>query len=906
MAEKAAIDQSTPGGDQRNLGGSLRSHWQPALLGVLIVTQLAVNWSWLSTNVVMLGWDRPRHLIESLVYNDILERVTVPSLFEAWTHSGYYPPLYHLAMVTSYKVFGVSMDAAVSVNLVFLVVLLLAAYGIAARIGGRTTGLLSAFVTSTFPMIFGMSRYTYIEFALTAMVALGIWLLLLSEGFRNKRYSVLFGICAGVGLLTKWTYVLFVFPALGLVVWRAGLLRRVWSGMRTLRLDRRWIAISAGAGAVLTLLWYLPNLGLVGQLPLAHLLVPISWLLVSGSIYTARKANSAGWNLAASLSLCLAVAGSWYLPRIDFVSHTFLIAWGRPERQDWAFGYYLDHLVNEQMSLVYMVVLLLVSVGLVMLSWRSLRKGSPWQRSLRSDFLLLFLWVILPYVVFSFRPSSKHSRFIMPILPALAAVIGYGLSRVRLTRLRMATAALVVLVGGAQWLALSFDGLGWLRNAAVVGPVNTFAHMFQNQLPSFGDTDRGFWVVPDILRRVSDAGGTLGRPVELAMLVNTRQVHDEHFLYLIYTDFPNVRLRELAQNWTGRPAYPQLFEVDYVAVPSANPDHKLDPESLEVVDMLLERPPTLFQEAFELDAEYPLPDGNVIYLYRKGYPLPEGYAAKEYEALGAELEVALGDSGVLFLHPPEQVALLGRYYKGRSDLTLFRGIEASEESAVVGMVQEAVTGHRRVATVFEAGNSDEILPVVGQWLSEHYFPAVDVWYGPVRLTLYDLGPTGAEMEVSSSARLDFGGEITLLRHSSLPATIDAGEVLPLILVWQAESDVSADYKLFLHLVDAQGNLVAQRDSEPVGGWRPTSGWAAGEEIEDRQGVLTTSDLPAGEYELLLGLYGQDGQRLPVLDEEGQAAGDKISLGTITIVPTCLCEARESATESMKYEEPVDE
>ena len=906
MADPEATRSGSPEGAAQSVGTLLRRYWHLMVLGLLIVAHVAVNWAWLSTNVVILGWDRPRHLIESLVYNDILEQVTLRSLFEAWTHSGYYPPLYHLAMVAFYKLFGVSMDVAVAVNMVFLAVLLISAYGLGSRIGGRRVGLLSAFVTSTLPMIFAMSRYTYIEFALTAMVATSFWLLLLCEGFDHKVYSLLLGACAGVGLLTKWTYVLFVLPAVAIVVWRAGLLARARTGLRTLRVDGKWAGISAAAAAALTLVWYLPNLESVGQLPLGYLLLPLSWFFLAGLIYVLKQTGSAGWNLAGSLWLCVVVAGSWYLPRIDFINHTFLIAWGRPERQNWAFGYYLDYLIREEMSAIYIVLLLLVSLGLLLLAWRSLRQGDMWRRTLRSDFLLLLLWTVVPYLVFSFRPSSRHSRFIMPILPALAVLIAYGLCRLRWSRSRMAVVALVVLLGSAQWLGLSFDGLGWLREAAVVGPVNLFAHRFENQLPSSGDTDRRYWVVPDILQYVSSEAEKRGRPLELAMLVNTRQVHDEHFLYLIYTDFPNVRLRELAQNWTGRPAYPQLFEVDYVAVPSANPDHRLDPESLEVVDMLLQSPPTLFQEAFDVVGEYPLPDGNIIYLYEKTEELPSGYEAEQYEALGEQLEIDLGQSGVLLLHPRQQVTLLGRYYQGSPDLVVLPDMISADESSLVQVVREAVAGHQRVATVFEAGEGEEMQAIVGQWLSENLFPALDTWYGPARVTLYDSGLALSEVGLNNRVEADFGGEITLLEHSPLPQSMVAGEILPLTLVWQASGDVAEDYKVFLHLIDAQDNLVAQRDSMPVGGWRPMSSWSIGEQIQDNHGVLTSRSLPAGEYELVLGLYDASGERLPVLNEDGHSVGDKISLGRVEVLAPSPSEPGEGPTESVEYEDSDEE
>ena len=47
------------------------SHWTPLAVVLLTAVRRAVNWSWPSTNLVVLGWDRPHHLIESLARNDM-------------------------------------------------------------------------------------------------------------------------------------------------------------------------------------------------------------------------------------------------------------------------------------------------------------------------------------------------------------------------------------------------------------------------------------------------------------------------------------------------------------------------------------------------------------------------------------------------------------------------------------------------------------------------------------------------------------------------------------------------------------------------------------------------------------------------------------------------------------------
>ncbi len=600
----------------------LRSYGHVLLLALLIVIQIAINWSWLSTNVNVIGWDRPRHLIESLVYNDILDQTSLGSLFEAWTYSGYYPPLFHLSMVAFYKFFGVSMDVAAMVNIVYLVVLLISAYGIGREIGGTGVGLLTAFITSTLPMVFAMSRYTYIEFSLTAMVALSIWLLLLSQGFARKGHSLLFGLSLGLGLLTKWTLALFVFPALIVVILRSGLLSGLTKETGRFSVDKRWLAASSVLGLLLTLAWYLPNAQRVTELPLKHLLLPISWLLLTGLMYLLRQPSRPSVNLLSCLWLGLVIAGSWYLSRPDFINHTFFIAWGRPQRQTWAFEYYLDRLIHEQFSPLYAVLLVAMSVGLLVLHRQAFRKAEYWRRAWRSDLFLFVLWIAVPYLVFSFRPSSRHSRFIMPILPAAAAIMAYGLFKIRFRVARVLAISLLVILASLQSLVLSFDTLGWIRDAAivdlaVVGQVNIFANGPQNQLPSSGPTDSRFWIVPGVLEyMVTHSQGS--EPIELGLLLNTQQINEQHFQYLIYTDYQGqVRTRELALNLANEPIYPQLFELDYVLLMTNHLQHRINPDSLEVVEAILNDPPPEFREAFQLAWEYALPDERVVYLYER-------------------------------------------------------------------------------------------------------------------------------------------------------------------------------------------------------------------------------------------------------------------------------------------------
>jgi hypothetical protein len=104
------------------------------------------------------------------------------------------------------------------------------------------------------------------------------------------------------------------------------------------------------------------------------------------------------------------------------------------------------------------------------------------------------------------------------------------------------------------------------------------------------------------------------------------------------------------------------------------------------------------------------------------------------------------------------------------------------------------------------------------------------------------------------------------------------------LQWTAVRSPAADYKLFVHLWDGEGNLVAQRDEMPCDWECPTSAWAAGDTIFDRV-VVDLQGVPAGTYRMAIGWYvpgtledvpgvNAAGQLLP---ERGQVLGPRVTI-----------------------------
>ena len=128
-------------------------------------------------------------------------------------------------------------------------------------------------------------------------------------------------------------------------------------------------------------------------------------------------------------------------------------------------------------------------------------------------------------------------------------------------------------------------------------------------------------------------------------------------------------------------------------------------------------------------------------------------------------------------------------------------------------------------------------------------------------------------------RLDLAfGEVATLRGWEIGAgAVQPGETLRVRLVWQAQGPSTRPLKRFLHLVDPSGRVVTQQDAPPGEDRWPTSGWLAGQVITDQAELALPVDLPAGEYQLAIGLYDpQSGARVPV------AGSDHWRLATVRV------------------------
>lgn len=147
-----------------------------------------------------------------------------------------------------------------------------------------------------------------------------------------------------------------------------------------------------------------------------------------------------------------------------------------------------------------------------------------------------------------------------------------------------------------------------------------------------------------------------------------------------------------------------------------------------------------------------------------------------------------------------------------------------------------------------------------------------------------VAPPGSRTFVPShlqTAQFDDG--IALLGHD-LQADDNAPHSYHLVLYWKALSPVTRDYTVFVHILDARGNIIAQADHQPQYGNYPTSIWDENEQVRDETELALPDAAPPGTYQIKVGLYDlATNKRLSVRDAVGHPQGDFVILDSAMTV-----------------------
>jgi len=266
--------------------------------------------------------------------------------------------------------------------------------------------------------------------------------------------------------------------------------------------------------------------------------------------------------------------------------------------------YYVRKMGNEHLSLVLFVVFVFVLAVAVAVYLRRQGTLSRALRSFRPEGWAVLAWVGGAYAVLTLS-IYQETRAFTPTLPAVALIFGAALLKLPWRRVRWAVLALVLAFGVLQFFVLTYEPVNRLLlppsfALAGWGKTNVFAQGVYIQLPDDGKTDSGYWIHPDVLQRMEQRRQALGRELlSMGMLVNTSQINAGPFNYLILTEYPQLRVESLIDRFDEISPYRRLFGHDYVMVKRVNAG--MNPSQKELILSILEGPPPLFAQAYELE-----------------------------------------------------------------------------------------------------------------------------------------------------------------------------------------------------------------------------------------------------------------------------------------------------------------
>lgn len=258
-------------------------------------------------------------------------------------------------------------------------------------------------------------------------------------------------------------------------------------------------------------------------------------------------------------------------------------------------------------------------------------------------------------------------------------------------------------------------------------------------------------------------------------------------------------------------------------------------------------------------------------------------ARDDYRGLARTIAQAEQPGDAIVLNAPGQVEIFDFYYRGDAPRVPLPETRPPDPARTAASLAALAERYARVWLVLWAQGEADPGGSVERWLDERMYKASSRWFGGVRAALY-LNPRSADVR---PRRYEVGARFGDLAELAAVELIDprarAGEAVPVALRWRALGASDTPYVAFVHLLGPGDYLWGQHDGAPAGGGRPTTGWRAGEEIEDRHGLPILAGTPPGQYQLEIGLYRSDtGARLPVRDRDGKEIGDRLLVGPIEV------------------------
>jgi hypothetical protein len=367
----------------------------------IILFFVSMDFIWFKMNQVPPWWDQAQYLRESLILYDKLTNEGVLSFYNAFTAAfKVRAPLIAVVPIPFYLLFGKTYISALAANLLFIILGSYYFYKFGTLVSNKRDALLGVFILNLFPLIFGLSREFLVEYGLMTLVVVCLYYFLKSDCFASRKYSIVLGIFAGLGMLMKISFPLYIIaPMLFLCI-------------------KRVIKLKNLPGA------YIKN---------ALITFIIGMLL----------------------------AGTWYFKNFSYIiNYAFTSGYGKiAENYQMGSVFSLKTILEYWLLIInlgistYMFLLIICLIVIWIIAFLSKRSSSALEKAY---WYFLVIWFVVPFVVFTFG-VNKDYRFIAPCCPPIALAMSIGLNHIPLIKYKKFFLTTLLIFPVFNFLYVSFS-----------------------------------------------------------------------------------------------------------------------------------------------------------------------------------------------------------------------------------------------------------------------------------------------------------------------------------------------------------------------------------------------------------------------------------------------------------------
>ena len=519
-----------------------------------------------------------------------------------------------------------------------------------------------------------------------------------------------------------------------------------------------------------------------------------------------------------------------------------------------AFATGLGQLVRGRLN-ANLLVWTYVLLGLVsLLNWRWLRTVWP-----------VLAWTVLYFAGYTYLGVIGFHWYYVPLVPAVALAVGGGVGYLaqllaRGGRRWLGAAGALALAGLCLWPQVQF----FMNNRPVNSPrVETYRQVSQWVIENTPANNSVALLEIGVIgyetnRRVVDMMG-LVTPAMLGHLDNWNQA----FYYAVARHWPNYVVALQGMAWTYPLAKNPLDSVYSVAATIKNPADSAAP--ILIYRRRPDFPPTVFADAWPqglvFDQRFSLESIQAgAGALEPGQALPLRLTWKvmadvkdEYRFEIELINLNTGDRQMLLQNSQPMY--------GGAPTTQWRRGQQYAEDFLLPMPAALPPGAYRLRVHIYAGDQ-EVEPAPRAGSAALAMTGVLWTSQPMPLPQF----TAAPVQLAEGIRL--------LGYRLEPAS-EAGQVA-LTLYWQGSQAVTNPYTVFVHIVDASGQMVGQHDAPPAGGALPVPLWGADVPVRDLHVAPIAAPLPPGAL-WGVGMYDPATlARLDILSGDGYTIHDNVA------------------------------